>query len=406
MKNRIKDFRNLGLGLFIHYGLYSKMEKGEWYLEMNKMSEERYYNLIGKDFQLKANFKNLIPFFKKCQIKYIVLTAKHHDGFCLFDSKGQSKYDIGWLNTKKDVIEEFINECHKNDIKPFIYYATMEWTQDAKNFSVNVEKIYNNVKNLLTKYKEKISGFWFDGNWSEKNKDWKLDKLYSMIRKYNKNCIIINNTGLEEKGQIVHEEIDSVTFEQGKEEEFCNFKNCDIGFEICYSINDHWGYSRFDFNFKPLSSIISDYVSIRKNYGNLLLNIGLDKNGNLGNFEKWYLSKIGTWIKENKNCLNGEIRCLYNDKYISLIENVTQNKYFIIVRGLNSGGHVETIHYGSQKNVFSIKYFLNKEIKKIRYLDNNKDCYYNIEKNELNMEIESFEYGTNYIVRLLEMECE
>ncbi|AVN58922.1 alpha-L-fucosidase [Mesoplasma florum] len=402
MEKRVKDFQKDGLGLFIHYGIYSNFEKGEWYWEMNRLSEEQYFNEKVKTIKLKANFKKIVKWAKTNGFKYIVLTAKHHDGFGLYDSKKLLKRDINWLAfEKRDIIDDFILQCNNNGIKPFIYYATMDWLKDSNlNFDDHLDNIYQNVKLLSEKYKEKICGWWFDGNWSEPEKDWKTNDLYNLIRKNNQNAIIINNTGLENKGEISNPNIDSVTFEQGKISEF---KNNDMlkskAFEVCYTLNGHWGAAEYDFDYKSPAKLINDFLEIRKYNGNFLLNIGLNKNGEVGKIEKAIINEFGKWNKLNFNDLQKEFNVVkYSDDF--LLTKNSNKKYKLYIQNLKSGAHIDNIHYGNEEN--NIFEFNTKEkIIEITYADNKKNVEWYQDLEKVQIKLSSFDYGTNTIVRIL-----
>ena len=107
----------------------------------------------------------------------------------------------------------------QNDILPFVYHTTLDWHHKdfENNFKEYLKYLRQSVEIICRNY-GKIGGFWFDGNWSKPEEDWELDELYRIIRKYQPEAIIVNNTGLDEPGVFGHREIDCVTFEQGQAE--------------------------------------------------------------------------------------------------------------------------------------------------------------------------------------------
>ena len=116
----IEQFKSLGFGLFVHFGLYSIVGKGEWYLHLNpKAKKDDYENLV-KKFVVKDSWaKELVKTAKLAGCKYITLTTRHHDGFSLYDTKGLSDYDAPHSAVKRDLIKEFVDECNKEGIVPF-----------------------------------------------------------------------------------------------------------------------------------------------------------------------------------------------------------------------------------------------------------------------------------------------
>ena len=118
---------------------------------------------------------------------------------------------------KRDLVREFVDACREEDILPIFYHATLDWSRPEfdTDWDAYLEYIRKSVEILCKNY-GKIGGMWFDGNWSKKEADWKLDELYGMIRRLQPEAMIINNTGLSQQGKTGHPEIDSVTFEQGQ----------------------------------------------------------------------------------------------------------------------------------------------------------------------------------------------
>ena len=214
---RVKEFEEKGFGLFIHWGLYSRLGKGEWIQHLAKIPKEEYVKL--KDTFTAADFDavKIARLAKKSGMKYIVLTTRHHEGFSLYDTCGLNDYDAPHSPAGRDLIREYVDACNEEGIVPFFYHTTLDWHHEDFHdaFPKYIEYLRKSVEILCTNYGE-IGGFWFDGNWSKPNEDWKETELYSTIRKYQPDAIIINNTGVNQLGKTGHTEIDSVTFEQGR----------------------------------------------------------------------------------------------------------------------------------------------------------------------------------------------
>lgn len=136
-------------------------------------------------------------------MKYAVLTTRHHGGFSLYDTKGLNSFDSIHSPAGRDFTREFAEACRAEGIKPFFYHTTLDWMEEdfEKDFDRYLEYLRQSVEILCTEYGE-IGGFWFDGNWSRPDADWKLDELYGMIRRLQPNALIINNTGLSDRGTI------------------------------------------------------------------------------------------------------------------------------------------------------------------------------------------------------------
>ena len=121
--NRIKEFKRNGLGLFVHFGLYSTIGCGEWYEHIYNVDKEKYEANLSK-FKVNKNWaKELVKTAKALGAKYINITTRHHDGFSLYDTCGLSDFDAPHSASHRDLIKEFVDECNKEGIIPFFYHV-------------------------------------------------------------------------------------------------------------------------------------------------------------------------------------------------------------------------------------------------------------------------------------------
>ena len=167
-EKRIADFEKMGFGMFVHWGLYSQLGKGEWILCHGKLDEAEYSKL--KDTFTAENFDadELVLTAKKAGCKYITLTTRHHEGFSLYDTCGLTDYDAPHSPAKRDLVREFVNACNKHSIVPFFYHTTIDWHNHdyVNNFDAYLDYFHKSVEILCTNY-GKVGGFWFDGNWDK-----------------------------------------------------------------------------------------------------------------------------------------------------------------------------------------------------------------------------------------------
>ena len=297
-KPYIAAFEKLGFGMFVHWGLYSQLGRGEWTYCVHKMDMKEYEKL--KDTFTAEDFdaETLVLTAKNAGCKYITLTTRHHEGFSLFDTCGLSDFDVMHSPCGRDLIREYVDACNKHGIVPFFYHTTLDWRHPAfnDNFDEYLEYLRKSVEILCTNY-GKIGGLWFDGNWSKPNADWKEDELYATIRRHQPDAMIINNTGLGARGRTGNPEIDSVTFEQGRPTPM-NREGMEkyIAAEMCETINDHWGTGTLDFNSKSPSRLIENLCLCRKVGANYLLNIGPLGQGAIDPYQKELLALVGKWV--------------------------------------------------------------------------------------------------------------
>lgn len=405
---RVQNFKRHGLGMFLHYGLYNFLEKGEWYQEMNKLSSEEYYNLFGdlKNLSLNLKVEEIVKFASENGFKYIVLTTKHHDGFALYDSQKNSDIDITKTNTT-DIVKKFVAACKRYQLDAFLYHATLDWSklEMKTDWDAYINYLHNNIKFLCENYPE-IKGFWFDGNWSHKNADWKEEKLYKIIRDRIPEAIIINNSGIENAGKEQHYEVDSITFEQASlyEIDYKKFSR-DLAAEACQTFNDHWGYANNDFNYKSLKDLIYKFVGARKINANYLLNMSINKQGELIPLEVETVKLLNDWIQKYGTYLLGEYDVVHSTPKDFLVRK--NDNYYLFLYDITSGGHVKKIQEGGlfqETRSYNLLETLN--IKKGNYLDNQKEVKFKQKNNQLIVDVNAFDYGVNTIIRVIEFKGE
>ena len=169
---RIKDYEDMGLGLFVHWGLYSQLSCGEWTELIHERPREEYERLAETFTAEDFDAADLVAAAKEMGAGYITLTTKHHEGFFLYDTCGLSTFDAPHSAAGRDLVREFVDACHAGGIKPFFYMATYDWHSPLyeTDFDAYLEYLRASVEILCKNYGE-VGGFWFDGNWNKKDAD-------------------------------------------------------------------------------------------------------------------------------------------------------------------------------------------------------------------------------------------
>lgn len=392
MYEYIENFKRLGFGMFIHFGLYSVIGRGEWYYMQYVPDKNEYESTINK-FKITKNWaKNLVKTAKDAGCKYITLTTRHHDGFSLYDTRGLSEFDAPHSPTGRDLIREFVDECNKEGIIPFFYHTLLDWHNPDYNndFPKYIDYLDKSIEILCKNY-GKIGGFWFDGMWDKPNEDWQEDRIYGTIRKYQPEAMIINNTGLNALGQTGHIEIDSVTFERGKPV-FVDTSEKPIAGEVCDALTDHWGYAKYDICLKSPKELIETLIDCRKYDCNLLLNSGLKGNGEMDEGEKAAFKRIGMWIKENKNFI---YKAKSTDLSAENADMMTDGEYYYAaIKGVLMSANCNVAKFGESKTV---TLNTDKKIVDAEWLDSGKEINLKTDKSFV---CEPFEYGKSLAVRV------
>lgn len=405
VKPYIKEFEKLGLGMFVHFGLYSVLEAGEWVMNARKLKAEEYYSAAER-FQPKKDWaEELVKTAKGAGCKYITLTTRHHDGFSLYDVKGLNEFDTVH-SCGRDLVAEFVEACRKEEVIPFFYHTLLDWHEPSyqNDFPKYLKYLRDSVELLCTNY-GKIGGLWFDGMWDKKEENWEEDALYATIRKHQPEAMIINNTGLQERGKLGHIELDSVTFERGKPEPI-NLSDSPkyIASEMCETLADHWGYAREDYNFKSPATIIEETVDCRKYGANMLLNIGPKADGSLRMIDRAVLEILGQWVAHYEEAIRVPrptgIVIEGKEKDFLLQDKDT---YYLFCYDLNMAFD-ENVALG-EESIYIERFPLSKEVQNITWLDNGEKVEFEQSETEVTVHTVPFMYGCNHVVRVAKIQC-
>ncbi len=397
VKQYIKDFEKLGMGMFVHFGIYSVLGRGEWAKRRLNIPQQEYEKLIPKFKVSKTWAKELVRYAKIAGCKYITLTTRHHDGFSLYDTCGLNTYDAPHSAAGRDLIREFVDECNKQGIVPFFYHTLIDWWKEdlfKNDFKSYLQYLRDSVEILCKNY-GKIGGLWFDGKWDAPNADWEEDKLYALIRKYQPDAMIINNTGMgDNMGTRGNIEIDSLTYERGRPGRSFN-ENCPkyLASEMCEIFGSQWGYAVKDLTFKPIHDILDSLLICRKNKANFLLNVGPMGNGMLCNIDKGYLERLGVWVKANEPAIRDVD---FVDTYVSCDEDYMMydnaNKcYYLIVHKPNNE---------------PVTFQLDKNVKSVSFMDDNKPLEFTQDGDKITFNKTEFEFGICMIYRVAKIVVE
>ena len=323
---RMAWWRNAKFGLFIHWGIYSvpagewngKTNYAEWIREQAHIPLNVYDNFVKEFNPVKFNAEQWVKMAKEAGMKYIVITSKHHDGFCMFDSK-YTDFDIMSTPYHKDILKSLTTAAHKAGIKIGFYYSIMDWHHpdylprrswekdrptEGADFSRYVQYMKNQLRELLTNYGE-ISVLWFDGQWEDWNSNYGKE-IYNYVRSLQPNIIINNriragNIGMEGASNPNETDGDFETPEQ----EIPATGLPGVDWETCMTMNDHWGYNKNDNNWKTTEDLIRKLVDIASKGGNFLLNVGPTSEGLFPPMAVERLKGIGEWMKVNGKSIYG-----------------------------------------------------------------------------------------------------
>jgi alpha-L-fucosidase len=328
--DRMEWFRQAKFGMFIHWGLYS-VPAGEWQghtnyaewiqLEANMPTAE-YAKFIPQLDPEKFDAKAWVRVAKAAGMKYIVFTAKHHDGFCMWPTK-LSDWSIcrtpWWQSTHRDPVKELADACHEAGLVFCLYYSLPDWNYPdfparysqtgmkgnprafvgTPNPNADIKKyvayMEGQLRELLTQYGP-IGIIWFDGGGSFKGVDRAqlLDAqgVVDMIHELQPACLVNNR-------------LDPKLGDFGNPEQKIPDTKQAEAFEVNMTLNNHWGYNKFDHHWKPASEVVDKLADIASKGGNFLLDVGPTASGEFPPDAVRILGQVGKWMDVNGDSIYG-----------------------------------------------------------------------------------------------------
>jgi alpha-L-fucosidase len=400
---RVERFEKLAYGMFVHWGLYSLLGRGEWLQNVRDIPKQEYEKLKSRFMAEEFSGRKLAQLAKRAGMKYVVLTTRHHDGFSLFDTRGLNDWDAVHSPAGRDLVADFADGCRAEGIIPFFYHTTLDWHDERfeKDFDAYLQYLRDSVEILCTHYGP-IGGMWFDGNWSKPGADWQEGKLYGLIRSKQPDAIIVNNTGLGARGATGHPEIDSVTFEQGRPTPMdrTGMKKY-LAAEMCQTMNMHWGIGSQDFYYLSPKDIIENLCACRKVGANYLLNIGPEASGRIPEYEAAALTRAGDWVKMYDMMLRKGKPAEGITASGSDFALETDGELYLFIHGLVTFADKNVAVF---KSKISPRAFsgVTGGIRKIEWIDNGEELAFahDAKSGLLCVNATPFPYGTNLVVRV------
>jgi alpha-L-fucosidase len=323
---RMKWWRDARFGMFIHWGIYSvpagewkgRTDHAEWIRESGQIPLEQYEQFVKQFNPVKFNADQWVRIAKNAGAKYIVITTKHHDGFCLFDSK-YTDFDIMSTPFKRDIMKELSDACRRQGIQICWYHSIMDWhhpdylprrkweqrSAEGANFDRYVAYLKNQLRELTSHYGH-IGVLWFDGEWESTWNHERGQDLYDYVRGLDPKIIVNNRVDKGRSGMAGLTKEGSFTGDFGTpEQEIPATGMPGVDWETCMTMNDHWGYNKHDHHWKSKEDLIRKLADIASKGGNFLLNVGPASEGLIPPASVERLEAMGRWMKTNGDSIYG-----------------------------------------------------------------------------------------------------
>jgi len=314
-------------GMFIHWGIYAIPARGEWVKQVESIHDSEYQSYFETFNPIHYNPQEWAQLARNAGMKYAVMTSKHHDGFCLFDSK-YTDYKATNTPAGRDLVKEYVEAFREEGLKVGFYYSLLDWHHpdypvagdrihpmrshpDYQSHKGNLPRyadyVRNQVEELLTNY-GKIDIIWFDFSYDDmRGEAWKATELVEMVRELQPGIIIDNRLGGNIKA--AEPEIYAGDFASPEQiippEGIVNELGEPVPWEACITLNDHWGYHSQDDNWKSPKTVVRALVECVSKGGNLLLNVGPTAKGEIPPESIDVLEAVGEWMHANGESVYG-----------------------------------------------------------------------------------------------------
>jgi len=304
-EQRMRWWHEARFGMFIHWGLYSVRGRHEWAMEDEGIPIGKYMALAQK-FKPAANApREFARLAKAAGQKYMVMTTKHHEGFCNFETK-LTNYCAPKQGPGRDLVREYVEAARAEGLRVGFYYSLMDWhhpdgarcaTDEAARRRF-VGYTHGLIRELMSNY-GKIDILWYDVAWPLDARGWESEKMNEMVFQLQPEIIVNNRNQMPGDFSTPEQEINPE--KQGR------------AWESCMTLNDSWGYQRADDNWKSSKTVIRNLISCARDGGNYLLNIGPRGDGSIPEESVSVLREVGAWMSRNGDTIYQSELCQPRD---------------------------------------------------------------------------------------------
>jgi alpha-L-fucosidase len=315
-------FQDARFGMFIHWGTYALGARHEWLKHNEKITDEKYQQYFDHFYPDLYEPKKWARAAKEAGMRYFVITTKHHEGFCLWDTK-YTDYKATNTPWGKDLLTPMVDAFRAEGIRVGFYYSLIDWhhpdfpvdkihprrddteyreKNSGRDVSKYAEYMRNQVTELLTSFGD-IDIIWFDfsypGEDGKGRDDWESEKLVEVVRKHQPNIIIDNRLDLPGSGDIVTPE------QYQPNAEMTDDDGNPTAWEACQTLSGSWGYHRDEMTWKSVPQILGMLIDGVSKNGNLLMNVGPTARGEFDYRALSALEGVGEWMKRHSRSIYG-----------------------------------------------------------------------------------------------------
>jgi len=297
---RLKWWQEARFGMFIHWGLYSQLGRHEWVMNRERIPIEEYEKLADTWKPKERPAREWARLAKQAGMKYMVMTTKHHEGFCLWDTK-QTDYNAVQRGPQRDLVREYVEACREFGLRIGFYYSLMDWHHPdgalcAKDEAARQRFIAFTdgcVRELCSNY-GKIDILWYDVAWPLSSPElWESERRNKMVRQLQPDILINNRSQLPE--------------DFGTPEEHVTPEGKGRAWEACMTFNGSWGYMPSAIDWRSIREVIGMLRTATAGQGNLLLNVGPAPDGSIPPEAYERLEPLGKWLEIYGEPIYGQV---------------------------------------------------------------------------------------------------
>ena len=298
---RMKWWHEAKFGMFIHFGLFAVLAKDVWNYESEGWTMAEYAPLITRFNPKPGSPREWAKLARRAGQKYMVLTTKNHDGFCLWDTK-TTKFSSMYAPCKRDIIAEYVEAARAEGIRVGYYFSIFDWhhpdgercADDEGARRRMVDFTHEQLRELLSNY-GKIDVLWYDGARPNLGAaGWESARMNKMVFELQPDIVVNNRNALE--GDFSTPEQKIVAEKEGR------------AWESCMTLNQSWGYQAADDEWKTPKEVLRNLVLCARDNGNYLVSIGPRPDGSVQKGAVDLLTKIGEWMDRNGSAIYGSER--------------------------------------------------------------------------------------------------
>ncbi len=290
IEKRMEWFVNARYGMFIHFGLYSLLARGEWAMNREQIPPDEYRKLADRFKPDRFDADAVCRLAAESGMKYVVFTTKHHEGFRLYNS-ALSDFTSTKTAAGRDFTAEMITAARKHGLRIGLYHSLNNWfdqpdgvaaLESKAHYETFIHNTFERIRELVTRYNP-VDMLWYDGWWPYHATGWRAEAMNAMVRSIQPGIVINGRNGLP--GDFA------------SPEQHLTAPSPWRPWEACMTLNDHWGCHRSDENWKSSRDVVKMLTAVANRQGNLLLNVGPRGDGSVPGPSERILREVGTWIR-------------------------------------------------------------------------------------------------------------